>query len=56
MVNDFIPNYPKERYEEDFQALHHQFVASARVVRAAHAIDPEYEVGSMLPVEHVVIH
>ena len=30
-----------------FQGLHHQFVASARAVRLAHEIDPEYKVGCM---------
>lgn len=31
-----------------FQALHHQFVASARVVQMAHTIDPENKVGCMV--------
>jgi 6-phospho-beta-glucosidase len=31
-----------------FQALHHQFVASAKVVQLAHAIDPENKVGCMI--------
>lgn len=31
-----------------FQALHHQFVASAKAVCLAHAIDPEYRVGCMV--------
>lgn len=31
-----------------FQAVHHQFVASARVVALAHEIDPENQVGGML--------
>lgn len=30
-----------------FQGLHHQFVASAKAVRLAHEIDPEYKVGCM---------
>ncbi len=30
-----------------FQGLHHQFVASARAVKAAHEIDHDYQVGSM---------
>ncbi|MEC9490128.1 MAG: glycoside hydrolase family 1 protein, partial [Halanaerobiales bacterium] len=30
-----------------FQGLHHQFVASALAVKAAHEIDPDYQVGSM---------
>lgn len=33
---------------ERFQALHHQFVASGRVVKLAHEIDPNYQVGCML--------
>jgi len=31
-----------------FQALHHQFVASARAVQIAHAIDPANKVGCMI--------
>ena len=31
-----------------YQALHHQFVASARAVQLAHEIDPENRVGSMV--------
>lgn len=30
-----------------FQGLHHQFVASARAVKLAHEIDPDYRVGCM---------
>ena len=30
-----------------FQGLHHQFVASAKAVKMAHEIDPEYKVGCM---------
>lgn len=31
-----------------FQALHHQFIASAKAVMLAHEIDPEYKVGCMV--------
>lgn len=34
--------------QEEFQAAHHQFVASALAVKAAHEIDPENQVGMML--------
>lgn len=30
-----------------FQGLHHQFVASAKAVKPAHQIDPQYKVGCM---------
>lgn len=30
-----------------FQALHHQFIASAKAVKLAHEIDPSYQVGCM---------
>lgn len=30
-----------------FQGLHHQFIASAKAVKLAHQIDPEYQVGCM---------
>lgn len=38
-----LPDHEQLRY----QALHHQFVASARVVRLAHEIDAAYKVGCM---------
>lgn len=38
------PDKPQER----FQALHHQFVASARAVRYAHENYPEYKIGNMV--------
>ena len=38
------PDDPQKR----FQALHHQFVASALAVQAAHEIDPENKVGCMI--------
>lgn len=31
-----------------FQALHHQFIASAKAVKLAHEIDPDYQVGCMV--------
>ena len=31
-----------------FQGLHHQFVASAKAVKLAHEIDPNYQVGCMI--------
>ncbi|MDD8049181.1 MAG: glycoside hydrolase family 1 protein [Thomasclavelia sp.] len=31
-----------------FQGLHHQFVASAKAVKLAHSIDPNYKVGNMM--------
>ncbi len=37
-----------EDLQRRFQALHHQFVASARAVRLAHEIDPENKVGCMI--------
>lgn len=37
-----------EKAQLRFQALHHQFVASARAVQQAHAIDPAAKVGCML--------
>lgn len=35
-------------YQEAYQHLHHQFVASARAVKLAHEIDPNYKVGNMI--------
>ena len=39
-----VPDKPQER----FQALHHQFVASAMVVKYAHDNYPEYKIGNMI--------
>ena len=35
-------------YEECFQALHHQFVASAKAVQLGHSINPEFKIGCMI--------
>lgn len=37
-----------EEYQHAYQHLHHQFVASARAVKLAHEIDPNYVVGNMI--------
>ncbi len=39
-----VPDKPAER----FQALHHQFVASARVIRYAHENYPQFKMGNMI--------
>lgn len=39
-----VPNKPQQR----FQALHHQFVASALAVKYAHDNYPEYKLGNMI--------
>ncbi len=31
-----------------YQALHHMFIASAKAVKLAHSVDPEYKVGCMI--------
>ena len=41
---DKVPDNKQER----FQALHHQFVASAHAVRYAHSVSPDYKVGCMI--------
>ncbi len=38
----------KEEMQARFQALHHQFVASAKAVALAHEINPKNRVGCML--------
>lgn len=44
-----IPSFSKENTEElRFQALHHQFVASAKAVKLAHEINPDFEIGCMI--------
>ncbi len=44
VVDQGQPNYE----EMLFQALHHQFVAAARVTKLAHEIDPENRIGCMV--------
>ncbi|MDO4634061.1 MAG: 6-phospho-beta-glucosidase [Eubacteriales bacterium] len=39
-----VPDDPQSR----FQALHHQFVASARVIRYAHEHYPQFQLGNMI--------
>ena len=39
-----VPDKPQERY----QAMHHQFLASAKVVKYAHEHYPEYKIGNMI--------
>jgi len=48
MIFDFIPNIPLEAKRNTLRQLHNQFLASARAVKRAHEIDPEYQVGCML--------
>ena len=33
-----------------FQALHHQFIASAKVVDLAHQINPDFKIGCMIAI------
>ena len=39
---------PDAAYQEAYQKLHHQFIASAKAVQMAHEIDPNYKVGNMI--------
>ncbi len=50
MVTQFLPKQmvTKELLDNAYQSLHNQFVASARAVKRAHEIDPDYKVGCML--------
>jgi 6-phospho-beta-glucosidase len=50
-VQEFDLSGMKESLEQKnkrFNALHNQFLASARAVKLAHKIDPEYQVGCMI--------
>jgi 6-phospho-beta-glucosidase len=43
-----IPTFSKENSEQlRYQALHHQFVASAKAVQLGHEINPDFEIGCM---------
>lgn len=48
MIFDFLPNMTVKAKQDTIRLLHHQFLASARAVKRAHAIDPAYQVGCML--------
>ena len=37
-----------EDYQEGYQILHHQFVASAKTVQIGHAINPDFMIGNMI--------
>jgi len=42
------PNATTEEINDRFQALHHEFIASAKAVQLAHEIDDEIQVGCMM--------
>ncbi|OUN88716.1 MULTISPECIES: family 1 glycosylhydrolase [Enorma] len=48
VAKTFAPEHAAGMMQKSYQALHNQFVASARAVRAAHRIDPDYQVGCMI--------
>lgn len=48
MMEEAVPNFPKELTQEGFQILHHQFLGSAKAVKIAHEINPNFEVGCMV--------
>ena len=48
MIKGFRPNYPFDKIKDDYLELHHKMVASARAVKRAHEICPDYKVGCML--------
>ncbi|MFD3447099.1 glycoside hydrolase family 1 protein [Microbacteriaceae bacterium 4G12] len=40
--------YKDNHAQERFQALHHQFIASAKAVQLGHSINPEFKIGCMV--------
>jgi len=48
MMTNFVPNLPVKVAQNAYQSLHHQFVASAKAVKKAHAINPDNKVGCMI--------
>lgn len=48
MFADFMGKSSSEKMQNAYQKLHYQFVASARAVKIAHEIDPDYIVGCMI--------
>ena len=53
---DFFGGGTDESYQRAYQELHHQFVASAKVVQIAHAIDQDNKVGCMIASAAVYPH
>lgn len=46
---NFLPdNMPDEYFQDAYQHLHNQFVASAQAVKIGHEIDPENKIGCMI--------
>jgi len=46
---NFLPdNMPDEYFQDAYQHLHNQFVASAKAVKIGHEIDPENKIGCMI--------
>ena len=46
---NFLPDdAPDQVYQEAYQHLHYQFVASAKAVKIGHEIDPNYQIGCMI--------
>ena len=45
---DFLAKETDENRQIRFQALHHQFIASAKAVKMAHEIDPQNKIGCMI--------
>lgn len=45
---DLVENVGDEAYQEAYQVLHNQFVASAQAVKIGHEIDPENKIGCMI--------
>lgn len=44
----FFYIFYSENYTINFQALHHQFVASALAVKLGHEINPDFQIGCMI--------
>ncbi|MDZ5035385.1 family 1 glycosylhydrolase, partial [Clostridium perfringens] len=43
-----LTGFEDMHYQECFQALHHQFVASAKAVQLGHSINPGFKIGCMI--------
>lgn len=49
MFLEFVQKNPSDQaYQSAYQQLHYQYVASAKAVKQAHQIDPNYQVGCMI--------
>lgn len=48
MLEEIALDFPKDLTKDGFQILHHQFLGSAKAVKIARKIDPNFKIGCMI--------